>query len=397
METALTGLVSSGFMPHGMCFLWTPWILWTHVTADIVTGLAYFSIPVVLSLFAIRRPDARYRPTLYLFISFILLCGATHFLSVVVIWTPVYEIQGVLKALTAVASLITAIVLWPLLPKALAAPTTEQLQAKNQALAEEIDRRRNAEAELTTLTRSLEARVEERTQELTQTNAALRQYAATASHDLQAPLRHISMFAQLLEREASDGMSDGAREMIGNIVASTSRMRRMIESLLEYSKLVDHDLRAEALALDGIVNTALADLGPDIKAAEARVETALTADAIAGDRELILRLFDNLIDNALKYRSDAPPVIRISSQVAGNHIQISVEDNGIGIDEKFSVRVFEMLKRLHAESDIPGTGIGLSLCQRIVESHGGKIWVDTTYREGARFCFTLPLAKGMTT
>lgn len=394
METVLTGLVSSGFMPHGMCFLWTPWILWTHVTADIVTGLAYFSIPVVLALFAIRRPDARYRPTLYLFIAFILLCGATHFLAVVVIWTPVYEIQGVLKALTAVASLITAIVLWPLLPKALAVPTTEQLQAKNLKLAEEIERRRSAEAELTALTRSLEARVEARTQELTQTNAALRQYAATASHDLQAPLRHISMFAQLLEREASDGMSDGAREMVGNIVSSTFRMRRMIESLLEYSKLVDHELKAEALQLADIVSETLTALTPDIEAAGARIEIDLAEAPITGDHDLLMRLFDNLIDNALKYRSDAAPVIRISSEVIGNHLQVSLADNGIGIDEKFSVRVFEMLKRLHVESDIPGTGIGLSLCQRIVESHGGKIWVDNAYCEGARFCFTLPLAKG---
>lgn len=394
METALTGMVSTGFMPHGMCFLWTPWILWTHVTSDIVTGLAYFSIPVVMALFAIGRPDARYRPTLYLFIAFILLCGATHFLSVVVIWTPVYEIQGVLKALTAVASLITAIVLWPLLPKALAVPTTAQLQAKNQELAEEVVRRTNAEVELTTLTRSLEARVEARTQELTQTNAALRQYAATASHDLQAPLRHISMFAQLLEREASDGMSDGAREMVGNIVTSTSRMRRMVESLLEYSKLVDHDLQVEELTVDDVASSTLKALAPDIKAAGARIEVDLVPETIEGDRDLILRLFDNLLDNALKYRSETPLVIRISSEVVDGQLQVSVSDNGIGIDEKYSGRVFEMMKRLHADSDIPGTGIGLSLCQRIVESHGGRIWVDNTYREGARLCFTLPLAKG---
>jgi signal transduction histidine kinase len=348
----------------------------------------------VLALFALRRPDARYRPTLYLFIAFILLCGATHFMAIVVIWEPLYEIQGLIKAATALASLTTAIILWPLLPKALALPSTAQLEAKNRELASEVDRRRSAERELTTLTWSLEARVEERTQELVRTNEALRQYAATASHDLQAPLRHITMFAQLLEREASADLSDGAREMIGNIVGSTQRMRRMIESLLEYSKLVDQEPATDAILPETIISAAVEARGPDIAAAGARIEVDLPPETIVGDTDMLVRLFDNLIDNALKYRSEYPLVVAISAQAENGMMRFSVTDNGIGVPKEFARRIFEMLRRLHAEADIPGTGIGLSLCQRIVESHGGAIWLDDSHTGGARFLFTLPLDTG---
>ena len=394
MENFLAATTMSGFMPHGMCFLWTPWILWTHVTSDIVTGLSYFSIPIVMALYALRRPDARYRPTLYLFIAFILLCGATHFVSVIVIWNPIYEIQGVLKALTAIASLATAIALWPLLPKALAMPSTVQLEAKNAELADEIERRRVAEAELTALTRSLEARVEERTEKLSQTNEALRQYAATASHDLQAPLRHISMFAQMLQKQASTDLSPGGQELVGNIVDSTHRMRRMIESLLEYSRLMDHELDFQTMDAATPISAAIAATQPDMDAAGAVINVDLTQAQIVGDADLLSRLFENLLDNALKYRSDDPPRIDIASQVQGRFLEISVSDNGIGIEKEFSERVFEMLKRLHAESEIPGTGIGLSLCQRIAESHGGRIWLDPDYTDGACFRVVLPLAEG---
>ena len=394
MDTILAAVTMSGFMPHGMCFLWTPWILWTHVISDAVTGLSYFSIPFVLALFALRRPDARYRPTLYLFIAFILLCGATHFIAIVVIWEPLYEIQGLIKAATALASLTTAVILWPLLPKALALPSTAQLEATNRELASEVDRRRSAERELTTMTRSLEARVEERTQELVRTNEALRQYAATASHDLQAPLRHITMFAQLLEREASADLSDGAREMIGNIVGSTQRMRRMIESLLEYSKLVDQEPATDAILPESIISAAVEARGPDIAAAGARIEVDLPPETIVGDTDMLVRLFDNLIDNALKYRSEDPLLVVISAQAENGMMRFSVTDNGIGVPQEYARRIFEMLRRLHAEADIPGTGIGLSLCQRIVESHGGAIWLDDSHTGGARFLFTLPLDTG---
>ncbi len=394
MEIFLGASAMSGFMPHGMCFLWTPWILWTHVASDLVTGLAYFSIPVVMALYALRRPDVGFRPVLYLFIAFILLCGATHFVSVIVIWNPIYEFQGVLKALTAIASLATAIALWPLLPKALAMPSTVQLEAKNAELAGEIERRRVAEAELTALTRSLEARVEERTEKLSQTNEALRQYAATASHDLQAPLRHISLFAQMLQKQASTDLSPGGQELIGNIVNSTHRMRRMIESLLEYSRLMDHELDFQTIDVAAPIAAAITAMKPDMDAAGAVIDVELDEALIDGDADLLSRLFENLLDNALKYRSNEPLRIHITSHVQGRFLEVSIADNGIGIEKEFSERVFEMLKRLHAESEIPGTGIGLSLCQRIAESHGGRIWLDQDYTGGACFRVALPLAEG---
>jgi signal transduction histidine kinase len=389
LELFVSGMTMSGFMPHGMCFLWTPWILWTHVSSDAIIGLSYFSIPFVLGLFALKRPDVRYRPTLYLFMAFILLCGATHFMALAVIWHPLYEIQGVLKAVTAAVSLLTAIMLWPLLPKALALPSTAQLLAKNTELSDEVERRRIAEVELTAVARSLETR----SKELTQSNEALRQYTAVASHDLQSPLRHITMLAQLLEEEASDELSPQGREIIGNIVNGTQRMQRIIESLLEYSTLVERELVRKPVDLEAVARESVKGLARDIKDAKADIHLDMVPVKVAGDAKILSRLFDNLIGNSLKYRSEAPPRIRITSVADGDQLEVSVTDNGIGVPNAYADRIFEMLRRLHRENEIPGTGIGLSLCQRIVESHGGEIWLDKTYSKGARFCFTLPISK----
>ena len=154
---------ATGFMPHGMCFLWMPWLLSLHAISDSLIALSYFSIPVVLALFAWKRPETRYKPVLWLFTAFILLCGTTHIFAIWVIWNPYYITEGVVKAATAVASVATAIVLWPLLPKALRIPSAEQLEAANRDLTGEIARRTAAETELGSLARDLETRVAART------------------------------------------------------------------------------------------------------------------------------------------------------------------------------------------------------------------------------------------
>jgi len=122
------------FMPHGMCYLWDPAILWTHVVSDALIGLSYFSIPAALAIFASRRPDLAYRPIIWLFTAFIVLCGLTHLFSIHTVWTPDYPAEGVLKAATALVSVATAVTLWPLLPRALALPSNAQLEARNAAL-----------------------------------------------------------------------------------------------------------------------------------------------------------------------------------------------------------------------------------------------------------------------
>lgn len=383
--------MATGFMPHGMCFLWTPWLLSLHAVSDSLIALSYFSIPVVLALFAWKRPETRYKPVLWLFTAFILLCGTTHVFAIWVIWNPDYIAEGVVKSATALASVATAIVLWPLLPKALRIPSLEQLEAANRDLTGEIARRTAAEAELGSLARNLETRVAARTAELSRSNDTLREYAATVAHDLQTPLRHIAMFSEMLSRKSAVSLDEDGRELLDQINGATGRMRGMVLSLLEYSQLVDQ-----------VPDPALHEIGPVIEAALAENRTELdtvSADVtlkaegtVFGDRDLLVRLFSNLIDNAIKYRSDTPLEIAIEAAEDGGMAVITVTDNGIGVPAEFADRIFEMLKRLHGE-ERPGTGIGLSLCRRIAEGHGGAIRLDTERASGSRFVVTLPKHK----
>lgn len=382
---------ATGFMPHGTCFLWMPWLLSLHTISDSLIALSYFSIPVVLALFAWKRPETRYKPVLWLFTAFILLCGTTHIFAIWVIWNPDYITEGVVKAATAVASVATAIVLWPLLPKALRIPSVEQLEAANRDLTGEIARRTSAETELGSLARNLETRVAARTAELSRSNDTLREYAATVAHDLQTPLRHIAMYSEMLTRKAGGDLDPDARGMLDQINGATGRMRGMVLSLLEYSKLVDQVPDPELLELGQVIDAALAENRTELDAALANT-TVKVAGNVYGDRDLLVRLFSNLIDNAVKYRSDTPLALAIEAADDGDRAVITVTDNGIGVPEEFADRIFEMLKRLHGE-ERPGTGIGLSLCRRIAEGHGGSIRLDTGHAPGARFVITLPKNK----
>ncbi len=379
-------------LPHGICFLWQPEILWLHVIADIFIAAAYFSIPLVLAVFAIRRPDPTFRPVLYLFTAFIVLCGITHLFSILVIWQPYYLLEGMAKLATGAVSMATAIVLWPLLPRALAMPTRGELEDKNRELQEEIERRIEAERELKALTQSLELRVNERTEALRQSNEILRQFSVIASHDLQAPLRHIGLLTEQLEDELADVLTDTSRRHLRRIEYSAQRLRRLTQALLEFAQLANTLPTTGSVDSETVVREALADLEPVLDNANATV-TCDPLPAVRGQADLLVRVFQNLIDNALKYRSGQPLRIHIEARRDDDIVTFSVSDNGIGIEARYAERVFAMLQRLHAADEYPGSGIGLSVCRRIVESHGGRIWLDTTYSGGARFIFTLPPAE----
>lgn len=377
-------------MPHGMCYLWRPEILALHVVSDAVIALSYFSIPIVLFTFALRRPDLTYRPIVWLFAAFIVLCGVTHLFSIWTVWNPDYMIEGGLKVMTAGVSLATAVVLWPLLPRALALPSTRSLEAANQELTEEVARRTRAEAELQAFAAVLERRVEQRTSDLERANAALRQFASTASHDLQAPLRHIRVFSDLLGREDGERLSADGRDYLGRINASAERMQDLITVLLDYARLTNTPPRCGSVSLTEVADAARRQLEADIAQADATVTVHDLPDAFA-DSTLIERVFDNLICNAIKYAGPDAPNVEITGRVRSDGlVEVTVTDAGPGVEPRYAEAVFEMLRRVHADSGVPGAGVGLAFCKQIVEAHGGRIWLDTAYTEGARFVFTLP-------
>ncbi len=377
-------------MPHGMCYLWRPEILWLHVGSDALTALAYFSIPGALFVLARRRPDLAYRPVVWLFTAFILLCGTTHLMSIWTVWTPDYRAEGVLKALTALASAATAVVLWPLLPRALALPSRAALETANADLTDEIARRRDAEAELTALAAQLENRVEARTAELERANEALRQFAGAASHDLRAPARHMGVFAELLERDEGEALSEDGRAMLGRIRTSAAHMQTLIDTLLEYARCINTPPDPDRIDLNDPARRAAETHQPTLDGIGGTVRIADLPRAFA-DPVLVERVFDNLISNAVKHRGAAAPRIVVDGEtLEDGRVRIAVTDNGPGVPADQAEAIFQMLNR--GSADTEGLGAGLAMCKTIVESHGGTIALDAAHDGGARFVFTLPAA-----
>jgi len=373
-----------GFMPHGMCYLWRLDILLMHVTADLLIGLAYFSIPVVIWLFAVKRSDILFRPVAYLFILFIILCGATHLFSIYTIWTPAYFTEGALKLLTAVVSVATAVTLWPLLPKALAIPSTAQLRQSNQSLQEEVQLRVGAERQLQQLASSLERQVQRRTADLERSNGTLRDFAAGASHDLKAPARQISLLADLAQRQLG---ASGDEKVIGylhDVKAKSRDMLMLIDTLLSYSDLVETKAASNIAPLRPLLEKLLEAYYPD-----APITLEVIGDPVLhGDETLLAHLFRNLVDNAVKYSDKTEIQLTIDAVDTSSGLMVRFADNGPGIPESHAEGVFKMMQRYR--SDVPGSGVGLAFCARIMEAHDGKIWVDPDYQGGARFILAFP-------
>ena len=232
--------------------------------------------------------------------------------------------------------------------------------------------------------------LQEQAAELTRSNAELEQFAYVASHDLQEPLRVISGYVNLLEERYGDRIDQDGREFIGYTVDAVHRMRNLINDLLEYSRVESDGNPFETVDCNKALANALADLGVSIDETSAEV-TFEELPELEGDPVQIAQLLENLIANAIKFRQDdVSPRIHVSCHRSDDDWQLSVADNGIGIRPRYQDRIFGMFKRAHKRSKYPGTGIGLAMCSKIVERHGGRIWVESEVGEGSTFHFTIP-------
>lgn len=230
---------------------------------------------------------------------------------------------------------------------------------------------------------------ERRAQELERSNADLQHFAYIASHDLQEPLRMVSSYMQLLSRRYKGKLDADADEFIGFAVDGAKRMQALINALLSYSRVGTQGKSLERTDCDKVLDDTLAALKNAIEESKAQISRG-TLPTVMGDATQLGQLFQNLIANAIKFRNHHAPVVRISAERKGTEWVFTVADNGIGFDPEYADRVFVMFQRLHGRDAYPGTGIGLALCKKIVERHGGKIWVDSKPRDGASFHFTLP-------
>jgi signal transduction histidine kinase len=250
----------------------------------------------------------------------------------------------------------------------------------------------------------MEQRVKERTIELTQANQKLEQMAAElqrsnqeleqfayiASHDLQEPLRAVASYTQMLAKRYQGKLDEKADIYISFAVEGATRMQQLIRDLLTYSRVGRHELKREPTDCNVVVKKVLKDLQFAIKETQATI-TFDSLPTISADTAQLTLLFQNLISNALKYRSQAPPQVSITAIQQEATWLFQVRDNGIGIDPQYAQQIFNIFERLHPHDEYPGTGLGLAICQKIVERQVGKIWVESQLGKGALFCFELPI------
>lgn len=229
-------------------------------------------------------------------------------------------------------------------------------------------------------------------EELARSNADLEVFAYVASHDLQEPLRMVASYTQLLARRYDGKLDAEADEFIGFAVDGAARMQQLIQDLLSYSRLTTRGKAPYFTLADAACRSAVENLQESIKTANATV-TVGPLPAVLADAMQLTQLFQNLIGNAIKYRNERTPEIRVSAASTANEWIFSVEDNGIGIEPQYFERIFQMFQRLHTRNEYSGTGIGLAICRRIVERHGGRIWVESKYGLGSTFFFSIPRAE----
>lgn len=256
---------------------------------------------------------------------------------------------------------------------------TDELAQTNESLKTEVIKHKLTEMEMENLM-----------DELKRSNKELQQFAYVASHDLQEPLRMVTSFTQLLERRYRGKFDDDADDFINYIVEGAKRMQSLIDDLLTYSRVTTLAEVFKTVDMEEVLKVSIANLKVLIDENDAKI-THDPLPIITADRSQMIQLFQNLIGNAIKFHGSESPIIHISAQMDGEGWLFGVEDNGIGIEPQHRERIFRVFQRLNKRDDYPGTGIGLSVCEKIIQRHNGKIWLESEPGKGSKFIFNLPI------
>jgi light-regulated signal transduction histidine kinase (bacteriophytochrome) len=257
--------------------------------------------------------------------------------------------------------------------------TDEPIAAREQALIERLQVRERE------LQRALD--------EVQQANRDLEQFVQVAAHDLRAPLRTVGGFAELLLERHADQLEPEARRFLDHIEVGVEQMRELLEDLLVYARSGAAELDFEPVDLGDLTAATLAGLSVAVEDAGALI-TVGDLPSVLGDRVQLGQLVQNLLSNAIKYRGEESPRVEVAATRQGAWWQLSVQDNGIGIDPQYSAAIFDTFRRLHGVGEYPGTGVGLAICRRTVQRHGGRIWADSEPGRGTTFHCTLPALPG---
>ncbi len=366
---------SNDFMPHGHCYYWYPEILWTHLIADSLIALAYFSIPVTLAIFLRKRQLAEHAVVVWLFVLFITLCGITHLMNIVVIWNPVYPIQGVIKLATAIASVLTAVVIIKLLPKVMTLRTAKELQTVNDEL------------------QMSHTALEETNLQLEMSNRQLSEFSRVAAHDLREPVRKISIFGERL-LESNPDLDEASKMYVDRMVNASHRMRHLVDSLMQLTQVGLADIVMTRVSLSNIVDRAVDNLQILIEENNATVKVSPLPE-IKGDESFLEQMFQNFIQNAIRYKQPGrDPIVRIGACLSSDEqsMVIEIQDNGKGFEMEHATRIFEPFRRLESDATV-GTGMGLAICRKIANLHNARVTVDSSPNQGTTFKIHFPVRQ----
>jgi PAS domain S-box-containing protein len=264
-------------------------------------------------------------------------------------------------------------------------PLDSQGEVLVTAIIRDVTDRKRTEAQL----KETAARLARQADELARSNAELQQFAYVASHDLQEPLRMVASYTQLLARRYKGRLDADADDFIAYAVDGATRMQQLINDLLAYSRVGTHGQELVPTDCNQVFERVVRDLGAAVAESGAEV-TRDALPSVLGDSRQLGQLFQNLIANAIKFHGDDPARVQVTAEREGAMWRFAVRDEGIGIAPEYVDRIFVIFQRLHTQAEYPGTGIGLAICKRIVERHGGRIWVESQPGRGTTFYFTLP-------
>ncbi|WP_299703075.1 HAMP domain-containing sensor histidine kinase [uncultured Pontibacter sp.] len=417
MKDFLSNIIEADFMPHGHCYFWKPEIVWLNVSGDVLIAMAYYSLPLLLFYFAKKRTDLTHKYVFWLFAAFIFACGTTHIVDIWTIWVPTYRLEGVLKLITGLLSVSTAVVVYKSVPALLALPSHDQLKALNEQLQKEIEERRKTQDELRRVNEELEKRVEERThelqlevherataqQELQHINRELKianndldNFVYCASHDLKAPIINIEGLLDVLKEEMP-APDEKVNHILKRLDGSLERINRTIHDLTEVSFITQKQI---GVAGNGVSNFAVVleeveeSVSGLIEQTDARIEADFADCPEANiQRKDLKSIMYNLLTNALKYKSpERKPIVNFSTKVAEDYIVLCVTDNGMGVELRGNEKkMFNLFKRLH--DHVEGSGVGLYIVRRIIENYNGTIEVASEVGVGTTFTIRFPYSE----